>query len=281
MRPAFRVLVVVVPFLTACVDAPSESTAVSKRIVANRIVANRIVANKLAAEKLAADKIAAQKLTSNSFSVNMNTAGDLLTTADGREVLGAIVACALPPSIMLEATTPEGTFEFFGDVGLVPDWLAVPLSNDGKRWVSACLFSRVSSSDVAISISLRGPNPALATDGDERAEFNLEEGGFFGNYFTAKHEPIDWYACRGADKARGNDGDLANRDCAAPDPQNPGRTLCGFHYAGDCGTFAIARACELFAEGGSFYQRCHTTPITKIPAQGPVFLQVVTTFVLP
>jgi hypothetical protein len=281
MRPVASLSVVVVALFAACVDAPTESTISSNRIVTNRIVTNRIVTNKLAAGKVAAAKVAAVQISSSTFRVNLPVAADLLSTDAGREVFSAIVACALPEGTTLEADLPDGTFEFFGDAGLAPEWIAQPLCAESQRWVSACLFSRVNSSDVAIPISVRGPNPALGADSDERETFSLQEGAFFGNYFTPKDDPIAWFACRGIDKARGDAGDLANRNCAAPDPAKPGLTRCGFNYAGDCGTFSVPHSCEAFAVGGTFFQRCHTIPVIKVPAAGPTFLQVITTYVMP
>ena len=281
MRPVFRLLAVTVLFVAACVEAPDVSTASSPRIIANRIIANRIIANKLAAGKVAASKLAASEVSSGSFTVNLDAAGELLSTQDGREVFSALVSCALPETAMVEATLAEGTFDFFGDVGLAPEWVVHPLYADSKRWVSACLFARVNALDSFIPISIRGPSPALGVDSDERSAFALQEGGFYGNYFTPKDQPIEWYACRGLDKAQGNAGDLISRVCAAPDPANPGLTLCGFKYAGDCGLYGGAHACEQFALGGTFFQRCHGEPTTggKFPLSSPSFSQVVTTYV--
>lgn len=281
MHPVFHVLAVAVLF-GACAENPDVSTALSPRIVVNRIVVNRVVVNKLAAGKAAAGKLAATQISAGSFTVNLASAGELLSTEDGRELFGTLVACALPDTTMLEATVEDGTFDFFGDVGLAPEWIAHPLYADSKRWVSACLFARVNAIDFAIPISMRGPSPALGADSDERAAFALQEGGFYGNYFTPKNEPIQWYACRGVDKAHGDAGDLASRFCAAPDPANPGLTLCGFNYAGDCGQFGAAHACEQFALGSTFFQRCHgeSTTGTKFPSSSPSFSQVITTYVL-
>ncbi len=282
MLPAFRLVAVSVLF-AACVDAPGESISTAPKITLNKFSPEKLVANKVAANKVVANKIVGAKLALNTYSVNLNSAGELLSTPDGRELISVIVACALPSTITLQATVAGTTFEFPGDLGLVPDWIAGPLNVDGQRWVSACLFARVNEHDVAIPISLRGPNPALATDSDERAAFSLEEGGFFGIYFTPKDDPIQWYACRGAAQARGDGGGLNNRVCAEPDPDAPGKTLCGFQYAGDCGTFAAAHACESFADGGTYYRRCHTSS-PKYPTEyptGPVYLQVVTSYVMP
>jgi hypothetical protein len=275
-------LVVPVVHLAACVDSPQVSTTSSPQIVVNKIIVNKLTVNKLAANKITGKKIASCQLTPNSFSVNLDTAGQLLSTADGREVFSAIVACALPESVSLEATVDGTAYEFPGDLGLVPDWVVRPLSSDGKRWISACMFSRVNANDVAIPLSVRGPSPALDADVDEREAFTLQEGGFFGNYFTPKDDPIAWFACRGAAQAQGDRGGLVNRDCAKPDPQHPGLTLCGFAFAGDCGSIEAAHSCEQFADGGTFFKRCHTLPITRSPPpHDAVFLEVITTYVMP
>jgi hypothetical protein len=280
MHPVFRLLTVTVLFV-ACADTPDVSTATSPHIIVNRIILNRIILNKLSAGKLAAGKLAASEIGSGLFTVNLASAGDLVETEAGREVFAALVACALPDNTMLEATVADGTFEFVGDMGLAPEWIAHSLYPDSKGWVSACLFARVNAVDVAIPISLRGPSPALGTDSDERSTYALQEGGFYGNYFTPKDDPIQWYACRGVDKAHGDAGDLASRHCAAPDPANPGLTLCGYSYAGDCGAFGGAHACEQFALGGTFFQRCHgDSTRSKFPPSSNSFSQVITTYVL-
>jgi hypothetical protein len=281
MRPVASLIIAVVPLFAACVDAPGESTTSQPKIITNKIITNKIITNKLAAAKVAASKISATEIDSGSFSVNLDTAGELLSTPTGREVFAALVNCALPQTIMLETTINGETFDFFGDVGLAPEWISRGLYDSGKRWVSACLFARVNAVEIPIAVSMRGPSPALGTDSDERSALPLQEGAFYGNYFTPKDQPIDWYACRGLDKAQGNAGDLISRNCAAPDPAKPGLTLCGFSYAGDCGSFGSAHACEQFALGGTFFQRCHGDPTTggKFPLSSPSFSQVITTYV--
>ena len=210
---------------------------------------NRIAMNKLTANKLATNKLA----------VNMVAAGDLLATADGREVFSYLVSCALPGDQVLAATLRDGTtVEFPGAIGLAPSWVDHPLDRVGQGWVSACIFARVNAHDVSVVISLRGPHPALTVDSDERTGWPLEEGAFYGNLFTPDNEPIEWIACRGRDQAAGETGGLVDRDCAEPDPADPTHTQCGFTFAGDCASFASPRetvACARFAERG-FYVSC-------------------------
>ncbi|HEU4727301.1 MAG TPA: hypothetical protein VFT22_05420 [Kofleriaceae bacterium] len=197
------------------------------------------------------------------------------------------MSCALPDDISLEATVEGTTFEFFGEIGLARDWLLHPLTEDGQRWVTACLLSRVNGNDSAVPISLRGPHPALAVVEEEREGWPVEEGAFYGNVFTPIDQPIQWFACRGEGQASGEFGGLVDRDCTEPDPANPGLTLCGFTFAGDCGTFSAEPACEMFSEQGQFYRRCHTGPIDREDRRADarrgdchrVFEQVITTYV--
>ncbi len=229
-------------------------------IVDNKLAANKLAANKLAANKLAANKLAANKLAANKLELNQVGANDLLETAEGREVLGFIVSCAVAEGNTLVAhDSMANEYEFFGEVGLANRWLDHPVDDKGAGWVSACLFARVNASNVPIPISLRGPNRHLTADDDEKAGWSLQEGAFYGNFFTPEGEDIDWNACQGVDQAAGETGGLIERDCAEPDG-NTGLTKCGFKYAGACGNFEEQFACKKFNEDGTYYQRCLDNP---------------------
>ncbi len=251
-----------------------------------------VIDNKLAANKLAANKLAANKLAANKLQLNNLAAADLLATDEGREVLSFIVSCAIEEGQTLVGTYAGVDYEFFGDIGLANKWLDQPVDQKGEGWVSACLFSRVNAASVPIPISLRGAHPALVTDATEVAEWTLQEGAFYGNFFTDEGQPIDWNACRGRDQAAGETGGLVARDCAEPDPANPGLTLCGFNYAGDCGNFAEHYACKKFDTKGTFYKKCAASDIFSARGQGHddddddrdgnrTYAQVITTYVLP
>lgn len=305
MRPVPCLPIAALSLLVGCMVAPDESTSSEELVGANRIAANRIAANRIAANRIAANRIAANRIAANRLSVNLLTAGELLATPEGREVFSLIVGCALPSTITLVATVDGTEFDFSGEIGLAPQWVEHRLDRRGQRWVSACMFARVSAEAVALPISMRGPNRQLATDADERAVYTLEEGAFYGNLFGPLNQPIQWFACQGRDQAAGETGDLILRDCAEPDPAHPGFTKCGFVFAGDCGNFARDRACEAFSRNGTFYQACHTSPIRghhhdrhddgrrdcdrdrddrdrdRDDDEDDVFTQVITTFVTP
>jgi hypothetical protein len=278
MRPVSYLLIATVALLAACVDLPETSTTSATVIGANRIGANRIGANRIGANRLPASRLATSTLSTNQLAVNMQTAGKILETAEGREVFSLIVSCAMPPNLALTAIVEDETFVFPGEMGLALGWLLGPLDLAGQGWVSACMLARINANDIALPISMRGPNPALGLVPGERTVWTVEEGAFFGNLFGPLEEDIQWYACRGAGQAAGETGGLTQRDCAEPDPSAPGLTQCGFNFVGDCGTFATSHACEQFSGAGTFYARCHTG---EKDGGDEVFQQVITAYVIP
>jgi len=219
--------------------------------------------------------LATNRLATNQLDLDPSAAADLLATEGGREVLGYIVECAIPEGQKLVGIYAGTAYEFEGALGLAPDWVMRPLDRKGQRWVSACLFARVNKAGISVQISLRGPHGALTTTADELSTWTLEEGAFWGNVFFT--EPIDWNACRGVDQAAGESGQLADRDCTEPDPENPGFTLCGFEYAGDCGDFALQAACRSFDADGMYYESCSTPS----PGGHERYQEAITTFVMP
>jgi hypothetical protein len=252
------------------VDSVDTSSAVQPVVVQNRLTANRLTANRLTANRLTANRLTANRLTANRLTLNAS-ADDLLNTDDGRELLTFILQCAIPADQTFEGTATSGpdagtTFEFNGEVGLAPEWMDRALDEDGSHWVSACLFSRVNAVDLTVPISIRGPNSALATSADELANWTLEEGAFYGEYFLPLTEPIAWFACSGRDSASSAS---RNRLCALPDPAHPGLTQCGFNYAGPCGQFTAhgLHACESQSTG-TFYRDCATSPIFRNEMHG-------------
>src|SRR6266850_328826 len=191
--------------------------AAHAKLAANRLAANRLPAHKVAAGTAAANPLAVgKKFDKQTFQANPEAVNDLLATSEGREVLTFLVSCALPERSTLRAPDPGGgEFECFGELGLAKSWTKHSLNAAGRGWISACLFARTNVNNVANPISMRGPLRALATTPEEEATWSLEEGAFYGDYFTPNDESI---ACRGADQAAGESGGLVTRDCTEPDP---------------------------------------------------------------
>src|SRR5260370_23428651 len=228
-------------------NSSSQSVVTHKNLGANRLAANRLSANRLSANRLSSNQ-----LSSNRFNLANS---DLIETDGGREVLTYLVSCAIPEGITLAGTDSKGNqYEFFGELRIAPQWLDRPLNRAGKGWVSACLFARVNVGGVPVEISLRGPSSALTVTPDEQATWTLQEGAFYGMDFTPPGQPINWNACRGNDSEQAQ---LVERACAQPDPLNPGKTLCGFNFAGDCGRYVRAptpMACRAFSPHGYYLE---------------------------
>ena len=83
---------------------------------------------------------------------------------------------------------------------------------------------------------------------DELLNYNVEEGAFYGTIFDGRGN--ETHACNGVDQVRDGDtfGDLPLRQCAQPDPNNPGYTLCGFLFDGNCADVCV--------RNGDHYSSC-------------------------
>jgi len=274
MTRAARPLLLLIAILTFVVfTAPSPRAARTW----NRLASNKLASNRLATNKLASNRLASNALSSTSLEANLATS-ELLSTADGRDVYAYLINCALPEGMTIHASVPgaadttqpetlytcsAGDCYFPGGIGLAEYWVDHKLDPKGQRWVSACMFARVNAHDTAEPISMRGPHDALVVGPDEALQFPIEEGAFYGNLFTGDG-PIEWNACRGEGQAAGEFDGLVDRDCTEPDPENPGKTQCGFNYAGDCRDYSPALsspyACKFYDPDLGIYNDCHDTP---------------------
>jgi hypothetical protein len=264
-----------------------------------RLAGNRLAGNRLAGNRLAANRLAGNSLTSTSLDATQ-AAAELLGTAEGRDLYSYIISCALPSDASIQAmvegvadtappatvyTCTSGTCVFPGSLGLAEYWLTRRLDSKGQRWISACLLARVNNHDTAESISLRGVAPSLTVGEDEAALYDVEEGAFFGNIFVDPDAPLDMNACRGEGQASGEFGGLVLRDCTEPDPLNPGYTMCGFKYAGDCADYTPASpdpyACRNFDPEDGTYGECHAADANAAPSivGSRPYREVITTWV--
>ena len=273
-------------------NAASVRAAVTRhKLAANKLAANKLAANKLAANKLAANKLAANALSSTSLEADASAA-ELLSTPEGRDVYAYLISCALPAGITIEATVPGAADSeyctqercvFAGALGLAEGWIDHKLAAKDEGWVSACVLARVNFHEEAEAVSLRGPHPSLTVSADEAELYTVQEGAFFGNLFTHEADPIDWNACRGEGQASGEFGGLALRDCAEEDPANPGKTYCGFNYAGDCADFTpevpSPYACKYFDSAQGAYTGCHTAPGNGNWPKLQTYREVITVYV--
>jgi hypothetical protein len=277
---------------------PQLSTSTQGVLEENKITSNKITSNRIELNKITSNKITSNKITSNSYKITSN---HLLDTAEGRELLTYLVACAIPSDVTLQADVGGVHYVFAGEIGLAPRWLDRALRLTDQHWVSACLLSRVNRFGVSVPISIRGPHDSLTVTRDEAATYTLEEGAFYGNIFTPVDEPIIWFSCRGRDEAVRESGALDLRDCAEKDPADPAHSLCGFDYVGDCSDWAPPRtpyACKRFKELddggcdrhdhdgddqvlGSYYEDCFDEAGNGRWPHAEKFAEVITVFVKP
>jgi hypothetical protein len=297
----FMTVVFVSAMATACVGEPDVSTRTQGVVEANTISANGIVLNGIVLNGIVLNGIVLNQLSADTFTLIPN---GLMETDEGRQILRYVISCAIPSGITFVAEYDGVSYQFLGDIGLAPAWMDRGLRETEQRWVSACLISRVNRFGVPVSISIRGPHKALKVSESEAYNYVVEEGAFYGNVFQAVDgAPIIWNACSGRDQSSGSTGTLELRDCAKPDPANPGYTLCGFTYTGPCADWVPppnAYACKKFrsavdrlattadydqlsslAYHGGYYEDCYDSPGLGQWQGAERFSEVITVFLTP
>jgi len=114
-------------------------------------------------------------------------ANQIAQTPEGREFLKYLVGCALPEGMGAIATSDGNVYELPGSLGLAPNWLTQPMTEREQRWVSAGILARTNFFGKQVRISMRNPGSGIAslqTSEEERSEFSIHEGDFFGNLFA-------------------------------------------------------------------------------------------------
>lgn len=112
------------------------------------------------------------------------------------EFMQYLVSCALEENDSV--TWASGNMSWGGSLGLCPAWKTGAPSEECQELVSACLLARTNAYGQSVPISLRGRyigddtdnDPTNDIDGDplpltveEKADFEWQEGAFFGNIF--------------------------------------------------------------------------------------------------
>ena len=185
-------------------------------------------------------KVQLNGLSLNGLSLNALSYNDLANTPDsakqlealahndeGRELLRVLAACSLPEGEMLEVSTDIGTSSFSGSLGLAPEWQTAALSEQGQRWVSACVMAHVNAVGAHVPVSLRGDHPSLRPTIQEANNYRIEEGAFFGNLFGEKPYAASCVGNHGAGSPY-----LKERLCATDVIGS--KSICGFVSAGQC-----------------------------------------------
>jgi hypothetical protein len=188
----------------------------------------RIGANALSPSALASTALTTDVLSS----ANAAAMGQ---TSQARKVLAYAVSCALSDTQSVSFVLNGTTYNFYGAMGLVPGWTSSDLSTSEAGWISACVFARVNVSSSLLYISARGDQGGLGTTMAELADYEIEEGAFWGNAFVDLGS-LATYSCNGVDQAADDTyGDLPLRECAEWDGVTGSNlSSCGMNYAGLC-----------------------------------------------
>ena len=166
----------------------------------------------------------------------------LTETPESRQLLRYLVSCALTETDSVEFFTDGQRVVYQGSMGLAPHWLHQELSQTEQHWVSACIYARTNYYGVPVQISMRDlsaekPYPRLRINTEESKHFQLFEGGFFGNIFTAPQNSA--YICV-SEKQQENIEHLKTlkRICTLPDSSYQANPLtisyCRFLIVGTC-----------------------------------------------
>src|SRR5262245_2183070 len=163
----------------------------------------------------------------------------MASTPEKRHQLHYLVRCALAKHIVLYTQQGTERFTFPGEMGLAPGWLKQAMTPTEERWVSACMLAMVNYFGKHVEVSLRAEPPPVAflePSDEEKRQFTIFEGGFFGNLF--RPHPVA-YVCQGTrTPADDQDPVLQDRVCTRPTgEQTPDRkplTLCRFILTGSC-----------------------------------------------
>jgi hypothetical protein len=192
-----------------------------------------IVSPKVVLNALSPAAFASSLLTTSVL--NSTNAAAMGQTNLARKVLSFAATCALDATQSVDFTVGGVTYHATGLMGIAPSWTTSALSASDADWVSACVASRVNLTSAIVEISARGNNAGYDTTIGEITDYEIEEGGFWGNVFTDLGS-VAGYSCNGIDQAADDTvGDLPLRECAEWDGvASSNASPCGFHYAGLC-----------------------------------------------
>ena len=166
---------------------------------------------------------------------------ELAANEEGRKFLKYLVECAMPEGVIVHSEVEGTRYEFAGAMGLAPNWLKAGLNETEERRVSACMLARTNFFGETVQISMRAEDSGfkrLKATAEEREEFSLYEGDFFGNLFS---EDSTAATCLGErTEEENNDLIFKKRVCTEADEIMSnlvgGKTItrCGFILTGKC-----------------------------------------------
>jgi hypothetical protein len=222
----FKILSLVLSLpLWGCDPPPQENSKTSAIITRNGLTRDGLFANSVTGAGGASAAFTGHALDGQTFS-----SGNVETTS---KFLSYAVACALPGNESVTISINGSPAVYSGAIGLAPEWQSGACDSNCQQWITACLLAKTNYYGIEVTISLRGPSPALDPGLIERVQFSLEEGAFFGNLFL---DSPQLYACMGKLFDSATIGDqlayLQHRICASED-----LSTCPIHVLGPCAQF--------------------------------------------
>ena len=236
MKVQLAVALLSMSVLGACVDStdtPSDDVSAEPRLATNGMLPTVI----------APSQIYAYPLTGTAL-----TNSGLESSAGGRSYLTYVIDCALSPNQTIKSTYGFTSYYYTGNIGIATAWTTRALTLTEIQTISSCVLARANQFGTNVTISMRGDAGGWGVTTDEAANYNVEEGAFYGNIFDSRSGQL--HACNGVDQVRDGDtyGDLPLRQCAQPDPNNPGYTPCGYVFDGNC--------TDICVRNGNHYSTC-------------------------
>jgi hypothetical protein len=218
------------------------------------------------------------------------------TSSHTAQVMQYLYSCTMPAGSHKTLDAGGGlTVELDGAIGLWPTWAREGSTCDAgcqaatthwlsvmpavspdscdetcQRWVSACLLARTNAYGVRVQISMRAPETApqgirdaLAVTEQEKLDFPLREGAFYGNLFQTTPPPDGvagplentpvFYACAGPGS---NIPEITKRFCSSQGNDGP------IDVTGRC--VQVCDGIDADTDHGAM-QSCHTTEVAAPP----------------
>jgi hypothetical protein len=187
--------------LTACAAASDEEVVAS--IEQASLTTNALTKNSLTTNSLTTNALTKNSLTTNSLTTNSLSSGPLaqrpdfhVDDASTKAFLKYAVECALEEGHTVTIRDGYGKYaKFYGLHGLAPEWEAGTCTTSCQRWVSACMMARTNEDGQRRILSMRKTTSAGADNASadklsyptvqEKADFPLQEGSFYGNLFAS------------------------------------------------------------------------------------------------
>lgn len=230
-------------------EAEGEVTALNQ-LTPNGLMPNGLMPNGLMPNALDPDTI---PTTSMDALTETGSAGDT-----AREFLKYAVSCAFDADHSFDFSWTDSSEvvhneSYPGSLALATEWQTGALSEDGQKWVTACIAARANHYGVSVVISMRNTvsSPALTADGAERSAYPNQEGAFWGNVFSTSPAIYSCYNAGTVSHARGK-----SRVCASGYLDTDAVTTLFCDNIQSMGECSANNLCQLDADGAKGYSAC-------------------------